>query len=270
MPDPVSSVGFVGGGQMAEAIVGGMLGAQLCSPESVWATDPVAARRDRLKTVFGIRVGEDNRALTAWADLVILAVKPQVLPSVLKEIGSLLAGKLVVSIIAGVPLRAIAEHTQGARGIIRAMPNQPVFVREGMTALTGGADMPTHDAGFVRAIFEAVGRVVEVEERLMDAVTGLSGSGPAYVFQAIESLADGGVKMGLPRRTAELLAAQTVLGAARMVLESREHPATLKDPVASPGGTTMAGLHRLEQGGFRATLMGAVEAATRRSEELGR
>lgn len=270
MPDPVISVGFVGGGQMAEAIVGGMLGAKLCSPQGLWATDPVAARRDQLKTLFGVRVGEDNRALTEWADLVILAVKPQVLPGVLKEIGSFLAGKLVVSIVAGLPIRVIAERAPGVRGIIRAMPNQPVFVREGMTALTGGHAAPAADLSFVRAMFEAVGRVVEVDERLMDAVTGLSGSGPAYVFQAIEALADGGVKMGLPRRTADLLAAQTVFGAARMVLESREHPASLKDRVASPGGTTIAGLHRLEQGGFRATLMGAVEAATKRSEELGR
>jgi len=270
MPDLATSVGFVGGGQMAEAIVGGMLGATLCSPDRLWATDPVDVRRDRLKSAFGIRVGEDNRALTEWADLIILAVKPQVLPSVLKEIGTLLSGKLVVSIVAGVPIRVIAELAPSARGIIRAMPNQPVFVREGMTALTGVHAVPATDVCFVRAMFEAVGRVVEVDERLMDAVTGLSGSGPAYVFQAIEALADGGVKMGLPRRTADLLAAQTVFGAARMVLESREHPASLKDRVASPGGTTIAGLHRLEQGGFRATLMGAVEAATKRSEELGR
>lgn len=270
MSDAVVSVGFVGGGQMAEAIIGGILGVGLCSPEFVWATDPVAARRDRLKSAFGIHVGEDNRALTERADLVILAVKPQVLSSVLKEIGASLAGKLVVSIVAGVPIRTLAGLAPAAAGIIRAMPNQPVLVREGMTALTSNIEASSCDSNFVRAMFEAVGRVVTVEERLMDAVTGLSGSGPAYVFQAIEALADGGVKMGLPRGTAELLAAQTVFGAARMVLESREHPATLKDRVASPGGTTIAGLHRLEQGGFRATLMGAVEAATRRSEELGR
>jgi pyrroline-5-carboxylate reductase len=144
------------------------------------------------------------------------------------------------------------------------------MVREGMTALSMGAGVSDDDAWMVRAIFEAVGRVVRVEERLMDAVTGLSGSGPAYVFQAIEALADGGVMMGLPRQTAELLAAQTVLGAARLVLESGVHPAQLKDRVASPGGTTIAGLHQLEQGGFRATLMAAVEAATIRSKELGR
>jgi pyrroline-5-carboxylate reductase len=145
----------------------------------------------------------------------------------------------------------------------------PALVREGLTALAIGAGVSEDDIQLIRAIFEAVGRVVPVEERLMDAVTGLSGSGPAYVFQAIEALADGGVRMGLPRQTAELLAAQTVLGAAKLVLESGEHPAKLKDRVASPGGTTIAGLHRLEQGGFRATLMGAVEAATKRSQELG-
>jgi pyrroline-5-carboxylate reductase len=144
------------------------------------------------------------------------------------------------------------------------------LVREGMTALAFGVGISEEDKPAARTIFQTVGRVIPVEERLMDAVTGLSGSGPAYVFQAIEALADGGVKMGLPRQTAELLAAQTVLGAAKMVLESGEHPAKLKDRVASPGGTTIAGLHRLEQGGFRATLMGAVEAAAKRSEELGR
>jgi len=150
------------------------------------------------------------------------------------------------------------------------MPNTPAVVREGMTALAKGPGVSEDEMRLAREIFASVGRVVLVEERLMDAVTGLSGSGPAYVFQAIEALADGGVKMGLPRPTAELLAAQTVLGAARLVLESGEHPAKLKDQVASPGGTTIAGLHQLELGGLRATLMAAVEAATKRSQELGR
>jgi len=263
-------IAFVGGGQMTEAIVGGLLAGQVCSPEFIWASDPVAARRDRLKSEFGVRVGEDNRAAVKWAEVVVLAVKPQALPDVLKGIGSGLVGKLAVSIAAGVTIRAIAEQAPEAGGIVRAMPNQPVLVREGMTALAAAAGVTAPDLQIVRTVFEAVGRVVSVDERLMDAVTGLSGSGPAYVFQAIEALADGGVKMGLPRQTAELLAAQTVLGAARLVLESGEHPAKLKDRVASPGGTTIAGLHQLEQGGFRATLMGAVEAATKRSQELGR
>lgn len=261
---------FIGGGQMAEAIIGGLLTGQLCKSESLWATDPVAARCDRLKSQFGIRVGSDNRQAVSWAEVVILAVKPQTMPDVLHEIGAALGRTLVISIAAGVTIRSIGEQVSGARRIVRAMPNTPALVREGMTALAFSEGISEDDKGVARTVFEAVGRVVPVEERLMDAVTGLSGSGPAYVFQAIEALADGGVKMGLPRQTAELLAAQTVLGAAKLVLESGEHPAKLKDRVASPGGTTIAGLHQLEQGGFRATLMGAVEAATKRSQELGR
>jgi pyrroline-5-carboxylate reductase len=266
----VKRVAFIGSGQMAEAIVGGLLISKLCKPAQVWATDPVAARSDRLKSQFGIVVGSDNREAVAWAEVVVLAVKPQSLPDVLIEIGADLIRTLVISIAAGVTIRSIGEQTSGAKRIVRAMPNTPALVREGMTALSFGAGVSEDDRDLARTVFEAVGLVVPVEERLMDAVTGLSGSGPAYVFQAIEALADGGVKMGLPRQTAELLAAQTVLGAAKMVLETGEHPARLKDRVASPGGTTIAGLHQLEQGGFRATLMGAVEAATKRSQELGR
>ena len=255
---------------MAEAMIGGLLLGQVCSVESIWATDPVAERRDRLKSQFGIRVGPSNREAVAWADVVILAVKPQTLPVVLSELAPILAHALVISIVAGVTIRTIAEQIAGAMRVVRAMPNIPALVREGMTALALGSAVSEDDSRLARTVFEAVGRVVLVEERLMDAVTGLSGSGPAYVFQAIEALADGGVMMGLPRQTAELLAAQTVVGAARLVLESGVHPAQLKDRVASPGGTTIAGLHQLEQGGFRAALMAAVEAATTRSKELGR
>jgi len=271
MPKPIAKkIAFIGGGQMAEAIVGGLLAGQLCKSDSLWATDPVAARCDRLKSQFGIRVGSENREAAAWAEVVILAVKPQSLSGVLKEIGAMLDRTLVISIAAGVTISSIEQQTSGAKRIVRAMTNTPALVREGMTAVAFGEGISEDDQDVTRVIFEAVGRVVSIEERLMDAVTGLSGSGPAYVFQAIEALADGGVKMGLPRQTSELLAAQTVLGAAKLVLESGEHPAKLKDRVASPGGTTIAGLHQLEQGGFRATLMGAVEAATKRSQELGR
>lgn len=271
MPRPTitNNITFIGGGQMAEALIGGLLSGQLCPAESIWATDPVAERRDRLKSQFGIRVGSVNREAVAWADVVVLAVKPQILPAVLRDLGPTLASVLVISIVAGVTIRTIAEQIAGAMRVVRAMPNTPALVREGMTALALGNAVSEEDSRLARMVFEAVGRVVLVEERLMDAVTGLSGSGPAYVFLAIESLADGGVKMGLPRQTAELLAAQTVLGAARLVLESGVHPAQLKDRVASPGGTTIAGLYQLEQGGFRATLMAAVEAATIRSKELG-
>lgn len=265
-----TKIAFVGGGQMAEAIIGGLLTGHVCRRELLWATDPVPARCDRLKSQFAVRVGSDNRQAVAWADVVLLAVKPQVLPQVLGEVGGDLLRVLVISIAAGVTIRSITNQAMGAQRVIRAMPNMPALVREGITALAWTDTITEGDKEIARAIFQAVGRVLPIEERLMDAVTGLSGSGPAYVFQAIEALADGGVKMGLPRQTAEVLAAQTVLGAAKMVLESGEHPAKLKDRVASPGGTTIAGLHRLEEGRFRATLMGAVEAATKRSQELAR
>ncbi|MEO5955887.1 MAG: pyrroline-5-carboxylate reductase [Nitrospiraceae bacterium] len=268
-PTITSKIAFIGGGQMAEAMIGGLLSGQVCPAESIWATDPVAERRDHLKSQFGIRVGAANREAVAWADVVVLAVKPQTLQAVLSDLGQAMAHALVISIVAGVTIQAIAEQIAGAMRVVRAMPNTPALVREGMTALALGSAVSEDDSRMARTVFEAVGRVVLVEERLMDAVTGLSGSGPAYVFLAIESLADGGVKMGLPRQVAELLAAQTVLGAARLVLESGMHPAQLKDRVASPGGTTIAGLYQLEQGRFRATLMAAVEAATIRSKELG-
>lgn len=255
---------------MAEALIGGVLAAHVCKPESVCASDPIATRRDVLKARFGIQVGVDNTTIVREADIVVLAVKPQAMPALLEEVGRTLAGKLVVSIAAGVTTTWIRERIHAARGIVRAMPNTPALVRAGATALVYEADLAPSDVAAVRALFEAVGSVVTVEERLMDAVTGLSGSGPAYIFVAIEALADGGVKMGLPRATAELLAAQTVLGAARMVLERGVHPAQLKDQVASPGGTTIAGLHQLEAGGIRSCLMAAVEAATKRSQELGR
>jgi pyrroline-5-carboxylate reductase len=263
-------IAFVGAGQMAEALIGGLLGAGLCKPDGIWATDPMADRLDRLKNHYGIQVGGNNREAVRWADVVVLAVKPQVLDSVLQEIRAELAQRLVISVVAGVPIVRITDACGPKTPVIRTMPNTPAMVHEGMTAIAVGAGVAQDDVVCARQMFESVGKVVPVEERLMDAVTGLSGSGPAYVFLAIEALTDGGVKMGLSREAAGLLAAQTVLGAARMVLETGQHPACLKDQVTSPGGTTMAGLHQLELGGLRATLMSAVEAATRRSQELGR
>ena len=263
-------VAFVGGGQMAEALICGMLAVKLCTPDHIRVSDPVAERLDVLKQKYGVQTGRSNREIAAWGDIVVLAVKPQVLDGVLKEVGAELAKALVVSIVAGVPISRITDACGRKARVIRAMPNTPAMVQQGMTALAIGDGAQEEDVASVRRIFESVGKVVPVEERLMDAVTGLSGSGPAYVFLAIEALADGGVKMGVPRAIAEMLAAQTVLGAAQMVLETGQHPARLKDQVASPGGTTIAGLHRLEQGGLRATLIDAVEAATKRSQELGR
>ena len=269
-PGLTQKIAFIGGGHMAEALIGGLLSTKLCGSDRIWATDPATGRLDHLKKQYGIRVGSQNREAVAWGDVVILAVKPQVLDAVLQEIGCELAKALIVSVVAGVPIRRIAEACSLPTRVIRTMPNTPAMVQAGMTALAIGAGVGVDDVACVERIFESVGKIVTVEERLMDAVTGLSGSGPAYVFLAIEALADGGVKMGLSRETAGLLAAQTVLGAARMVLETGQHPARLKDQVTSPGGTTIAGLHQLEQGGLRSTLMNAVEAATKRSQELGR
>ncbi len=255
---------------MAEALIGGLLAAGAATAEFFWATDPSAARRAHLDQRFGIRVTEVNREAAAWADLVLLAVKPQVLDDVLDELSPVVAGKLIVSLAAGVPIRRLAARLPADVRLVRVMPNAAVLVREGMSAMACGERVTQVDEDRVTALLRAVGRVTRVDESQMDAVTGLSGSGPAYVFLALEALADGGVKAGLPRATAEVLAAQTAYGAARMVLETGEHPGRLKDRVASPGGTTIAGLHVLEQGGLRATLIGAVAAATQRSQEMGR
>jgi pyrroline-5-carboxylate reductase len=260
---------FIGAGQMAEALVGGLLAARRLDASSIRATDPSADRRDLLKRRFGIRVGEDNREACAWATTVLVAVKPQVLDEAVAGLAPAVRDQLIVSIAAGASIRRLAARLPEGSRVVRVMPNAPALVREGMSALAFGPGVTDADGETARSIFEAVGRVMVVEERWMDAVTGLSGSGPAYVFLAVEALADGGVKMGLPRPVAELLAAQTMLGAARMVLDTAESPGRLKDRVASPGGTTIAGLHRLEQGGLRASLIDAVEAATLRARELG-
>ncbi|WP_447973467.1 pyrroline-5-carboxylate reductase [Nitrospira sp. Kam-Ns4a] len=262
-------IALLGAGQMGEALLGGWLASGLVEPAGVWATDVSAARRDLAKRRFGVRVGASNAEAAAWAELIVLAVKPQVLGQVLEEIAPVAGPRLVLSIAAGVPIGRIASRIQNGGRVVRVMPNAPALVRAGVSALAFGPGVTEVEAETARRLFEAVGAVVVVEERLMDAVTGLSGSGPAYVCLVVEALADGGVKMGLPRTVAERLAAQTVLGAARMLVESGEHPAKLKDRVASPGGTTIAGLAELEQAGVRASLIAAVEAATRRSEALG-
>jgi pyrroline-5-carboxylate reductase len=268
-PTFAQKLSFVGGGRMAEALISGVLSSASYKAEQIHVADPDAARLDHLKRQYGVQIGVTNREAVVSGDVVVLAVKPQVTAEVLKEIGDVLAKRLVISVVAGVRLRRIIEVCGPHARVIRAMPNTPAMVGEGMTALAIGPGVGENEVAYARQIFESVGKVVPVDERFMDAVTGLSGSGPAYVFLMIEAMTDGGVKMGLTRETASLLAAQTVLGAARMVLETGQHPARLKDEVASPGGTTIAGLHRLEQGGLRGLLIDAVEAATKRSQELG-
>ncbi len=254
---------------MSEALIGGLLRTGLADREQLLVSDIVSARRDFLADRFGIKTFNANKSAVVGCRVIVLAVEPQLLDEVLEDLRTAIASEtLIVSVAAGYPMARIMRRLSGAERIVRAMPNTPSIIGEGVTALAYAGQLTEEDRAVVRAIFESVGTAVVIEERLMDAVTGLSGSGPAYVYMMIEALADGGVKMGLPRQTAAALAAQTVVGAARMLLSAQEHPAVLKDRVASAGGTTIAGLHALEKGKLRATLMSAVEAATDRSREL--
>jgi pyrroline-5-carboxylate reductase len=263
-------IGFVGAGNMAEALVKGLLAAGVAKKQLI-ASDHTAERVAYVHKTYGIKTTEDNTAAVEAADVVVLAVKPQILPRVLDEIaGTITADKLVVSVAAGVPIEAIEAHLQQRSRIVRVMPNTPALVQAGAAALVPGAHATEQDLGVVKQIFDSVGKTVVLDdEGLMDAITGLSGSGPAYIFVIIDAMADAGVRVGLSRDVSLALAAQTVLGAAKMLIETGEHPGALKDKVTSPGGTAIAGLHTLEQGGLRTTLINAVEAATRRSRELG-
>src|SRR5574342_637193 len=246
------TIAFLGAGNMAEAFIKGLLRAGVASPAEILCTDRRLDRLAELARLYGIRTSPDNRAAAAEAQIVFLSVKPQVMNKLLDEIAPALdQKKLVIS-------------------IARTMPNTPALVGAGATAMAAGEHATEADMAQAKALFDAVGKTAVVDEPLLDAVTGLSGSGPAYVFLVIEALSDAGVKVGLDRRTAQDLAAQTVLGSAKLLLETGEHPGRLKDQVTSPGGTAIAGLHTLEAGGLRTTLMNAVEAATRRAHELGK
>jgi len=265
------NIAFLGAGNMAEALIAGIVKAKLAESDFLLATDISPTRLDVLKNRYHIQVGSHNLDAVLWADVIILCVKPQVMDEVLGEIQSGLSEKqLVISVAAGISIKGIQNAIGELIPLVRAMPNTPAIIQEGVTALAGCRGLASEHLNLAQSIFEAVGKVVVVDESLMDAVTGLSGSGPAYVYLAIEALIDGGVRVGLPRNVAHILAVQTVLGAAKMVRETGEHPAVLKDRVTSPGGTTIAGLQRLEEGGLRATLIEAVEAATHRSSELGK
>lgn len=256
---------------MAQSLLAGLFRKGLTSLERITVSDPHLPRREDCARLFGVAASADNRWAATGADLLVLCVEPQVLDDVLLELASIVQGEtLVISVAAGYPIARIRRHLPSATKVVRAMPNTPSAIGEGVTALSVPASLSPDDLALARTVFESVGQAVVVEERLLDAVTGLSGSGPAYVFAMIEALADGGVLMGLPRATSQLLAAQTMAGSARMILELAEHPGVLKDRVASPGGTTIAGLRCLEEGRLRATLMATVEAATTRSQELGK
>jgi len=264
-------LGFIGSGNMAEAMMRGIIQNLVVLPDQILASDISVERKKHLSKTFDIRTATDNQSLVDQSNVIFLAVKPQAVPSVLKDIGATMGPeKLLISIVAGVPIRTLSAGMPKGPRIVRTMPNTPVTVMEGAMAIASDSPALPEDLETVETLFRPIGRTVRIEEKLLDAVTGLSGSGPAYVFIVLEALADGGVNMGLPRDVAETLAAQTLMGSAKLFLETRMNPGALKCMVTSPGGTTIAGIHELEKGGIRASLMNAVEAATKRSVELGK
>jgi pyrroline-5-carboxylate reductase len=264
-------LGIIGGGIMGEAILSRLLTQNLYAANAVLVSEPQEQRRSFLAQSYQIQVTADNNQAIAASEVVLLAIKPQIFAAVvasLKEIVASQTKPLIISVLAGVPLERLETAFPGYP-VIRAMPNTPATVGAAMTAIAQGKTVKPQQLEQAQQIFAAVGQVVEVPESLMDAVTGLSGSGPAYVAIMIEALTDGGVAAGLPRPIAAQLALQTVLGTAQLIGEAKLHPAQLKDQVTSPGGTTIAGVAQLEQAGFRSALIEAVKAAYRRSQELG-
>lgn len=263
-------IGFLGGGNMAGALVRGLLHSGTVTADQIMVSDVKEERLAELHATYAIQTTDDNDALVRSCDVLVLAVKPQIVDRVLGSLSDgLKEGDLVVSIAAGVTIDALEARLPASARVVRSMPNTAAIALAGATAISPGTHATKGDLEVAKTLFDAVGRCVVLDESLLDAVTGLSGSGPAYVMLMIEALADGGVKVGLGRDTALLLAAQTVYGAAKLQLETGEHPGRLKDQVTSPGGTAIAGLHTLESGGLRRTLIDAVEAASNRAAELG-
>lgn len=264
------NIGFIGGGNMAEALIKGLL-AQGHPGARIIISDPSPERQALLRDSYGVTVAAGNRQVVAGCPLLVLAIKPQLVPAVAPELaGAVGAGHLLVSILAGTATATLEGLLGGEVRVVRAMPNTPALVGSGATAICAGRFATAADLETAVGLFRAVGAVCTVEEGQMDAVTGLSGSGPAYVFTVIEALAAGGVAAGLPPAIALELATRTVLGAARLVAESGEDPAELRRKVCSPGGTTLAGLTALDERDLRGTLVEAVARATRRSQELGK
>jgi pyrroline-5-carboxylate reductase len=258
---------FLGAGKMATAIIQGMLRGKVCAAEDIIAACPEMDILQSLHNATSVRVATSNEQAASAAPVVMLCVKPQEAALAIQQAGAALDGKLLISIAAGLSVATLEKMAPKCR-VIRAMPNTPALIGRAATAYTGGANATQADKDCAEAIFASVGVVSYVQEKLLDAVTGLSGSGPAYVFLVIEALTDGGVSCGLPTNLARQLAIQTVLGAAELAKETGEHPAVLREMVTSPGGTTAAALGELEQHGVRAAFIQAVRAADRRSKEL--
>jgi pyrroline-5-carboxylate reductase len=264
-------IAVIGAGHIGQAIIGGLLRAKLLPAKNVTAARRSSAMLDELKKTFGVHTTSDNAKAIKGADVLIVAVKPQGAGKLLESIApAVREDQLIISVMAGVTTDRVNNLLRKPNPVVRAMPNTPAFVDAGATPLAKGAHAKDADLAIAETIFKAVGTVEIIPEQLMDAVTGLSGSGPVYIYMVIEALTDGGVKMGIPRAVARRLAAQTVFGAAKLVIETGKHPAILKDEVTTPGGTAIAAIHMLESKGLRNVLIEAVATAARRSEELSR
>ncbi len=264
-------IAVIGVGNMGGALLKGMMRRSWARPENFIVSDSDTAKLEAFSKELKVRTTEDNRKATKDADIILLAVKPQILDQVMKEIGGSLSDKqMLLSVAAGVKTEHISSFVKKEISVIRAMPNICALIGESATAISEGKHASKEDMKLAREILESVGTVVEVQEYLMDAVTGLSGTGPMYVFLIVEGLSDAGVKVGLSRDIANALSVQTLLGAAKMIKETNWHPAKLKDLVTSPGGTAISALHSLEKSGLKAMLIDAVETATKRSQELGK
>lgn len=262
-------IGFIGGGAIAEAITSGILKAKLITSNNVFIAEHKAVRCEYLQEQYKVNASVDASGFMDKVDILFLAIKPQAACSAIESIYSITKDNtLIVSVVAGLTIQSLESYFKN-QPVIRVMPNTPVAVGEGMSAIVLGAKAATEHGDLIEKIFNAIGKAVIVKENVMDAVTGLSGSGPGYGFVIIDALADAGVKVGLPRQTAIMLAAQTLLGTAKMVLDSGKHPAQLRDMVTSPGGTTIAGIHVLEKNALRSALIDAVEAATIKSKAMG-
>ncbi len=263
-------IGVIGTGNMGESLISGLIYARSSISKNIICSD---IRREKLKSVkdaYGVATTTSNIDVVKASEIIIYAIKPQIMATILNETAAHLdMSKIIISIAAGVPLVAIESCLNKDLRLIRVMPNIAASVREGAAAIAAGKHASKEDLKLAKAIFDSVGKSIIIEEDLMDAITGLSGNGPAYIFLIVDALADAGVKMGLSREDALLLSAQTILGAAKLLLETKEHPGRLKDKVTSPGGTAIAALHTIEEGGLRTTLINAVEVGTKRSKELG-
>lgn len=264
----VIKLGFIGAGRMAEAIIKGLISKKAFNKKDIFASDKDTARKQYLSDKFGIKIFDDNAGVAKSADVLILAVKPQVMAQVLSDISkNVKSDVLVISIAAGITLKSLKKYLT-KQPIVRVMPNNPCLIGEGITAICGGELAKPSHLDTAEKIFRSVGDVIRVEEKLMNAVTGLSGSGPAFIYETLDAMADGGIYAGLPKELAMQLAQKTILGSIRTAIKTKKSPEELKNMVASPGGTTIAGLRVMEEANFKSILQKAVVKATARAKEI--